>query len=264
MDVWHITLAARNRGTLLPREASRREGVRRLAQLAGEEMLLFSIVHDHVHVVLAGDRARVGAVAAGMHKTLRPLVRVALAAARIRAVAGRSHLWWLVRYVLGQPQHHGIDAHPALWTGSCLPDLIGARRVSGLQLRIREHLPELQWVALARCVDLSSDRLMPASPEQMRAAGVAMLTRCATSALAADPSLAGNSPLLVRTRKVVACLASESGFHPRDVAWALGVTLRGERRLRAAAVDEADLIAVRVRLALELVAASRPTSVAVA
>jgi hypothetical protein len=36
-----------------------------------------------------------------------------------------------VTYLLKQPVKHGLDVHPALWTGSCFLDLIGARLIPG-------------------------------------------------------------------------------------------------------------------------------------
>ena len=73
----------------------------------------------------------------------------------------------------------------------------------------------------------------------------------AAAAVSAGPALAGNSPPVVRARRVIGRLAAAAGIPSRDVAWAAGVSGRSARRLVHAATDEAGERAARVRLALE-------------
>ena len=63
MTTWHMTAASDGRQPLFPDENSRRSAVRVLARAAGSDMALFSIVDDHVHVVVLGAQARVGKIA---------------------------------------------------------------------------------------------------------------------------------------------------------------------------------------------------------
>jgi hypothetical protein len=85
---------------------------------------------------------------------LRPLAAAPVEPARVREVDTRAHLEWLVRYVLTQGPHHGVAGHPALASGSCFQDLVAARRVDGLRLRIAEALPRLRRRTLYEAVGL--------------------------------------------------------------------------------------------------------------
>lgn len=108
--------------------------------------MLFCIVDDHLHVVLLCEAQQAGVLSRELLLALRPLTGPNLAPAFVRPVEGRGHLEWLVRYVLEQPTKHGLPGHPALWPGSCFPDLVGARRLPGLSLRLRlsEALPRFR------------------------------------------------------------------------------------------------------------------------
>jgi REP element-mobilizing transposase RayT len=140
MNIWHLTYASDGRNPLFPDEVACRKAVRVLGRVAGTSTVLFSIVDDHLHLVLWCDRQRRGRLARALVQALRQVAPVPVESARVRAVENRSHMKWLVDYVLSQTIHHGIPSHPALWSGSCFPDLIGARQVPGLDLQLRRAL----------------------------------------------------------------------------------------------------------------------------
>ena len=111
-----------------------------IARIAGEATVLFCIVDDHVHIVLACDRARAGLISRSLSMALAPLARgIALASARIKPVEGRRHLETLGEYVTLNPRKHGVAA-PALWSGSCFQDLVGARVLPGFTPRLLASL----------------------------------------------------------------------------------------------------------------------------
>lgn len=114
---WHLTFASNLRDPLFPDEALRRRAVRVLARVAGDRTVVFCVVDDHVHHVALSEEPRVGVLAGALHRALSPIAGPGLESARVRAVEGRSHMRWLVHYVLDQPRKHGLDVHPALWSG---------------------------------------------------------------------------------------------------------------------------------------------------
>ena len=81
MPSWHLTVASDGRTPLFPDEARRRAAVRTLARVAGQELVLFSVVDDHVHLVVTCDRSRVGWLGRAVVLGLRTV-----AAARGRAL----------------------------------------------------------------------------------------------------------------------------------------------------------------------------------
>ena len=127
MDCWHVTLGAWGRLAAFGGAGIRDKAVRRLVDLAGPGLALFCVMPDHVHLVLAADRHRVGRLCQRVSLSLGALAGRRLQPASIRPVDDRSHLDSLVRYVLRQVSHHGLPDHPALWSGSVFQDLAGAR-----------------------------------------------------------------------------------------------------------------------------------------
>jgi hypothetical protein len=65
--------------------------------------------------------------------------------ARLRPVADRAHLRRLVGYLAGQPRHHGAGT----FDGTCLPDLLGARRMGFDAGPLATQLPRENLGALA-------------------------------------------------------------------------------------------------------------------
>ena len=57
--LWHITFSSDGRLPLFAGEAGRLSALHRLAAVAGREAILYSIVDDHLHLLVLCCRARV-------------------------------------------------------------------------------------------------------------------------------------------------------------------------------------------------------------
>ncbi len=251
MNTWHLTFATDGRNPLFPDESACRKAVRALGRVAGSSAVLFNVVDEHIHLVLWCDRPRCGRLAQALLRALRPLASAPVDPARIKPVESRAHMKRLVDYVLSQTIHHDIPVHPALWTGSCFSDLIGAREVPGLELQLKRALPRFRMRDIYQAVGLTDGPLAPLPPEAVRSAGISRLVAATGATLAVGPTLSGNSAPVVHARRVTAQLAHQSQIAIADVAWALRITPRAAYRLLQPQVDVATSKAVRVRLALE-------------
>jgi hypothetical protein len=255
---WHLTFASDGRLPLFAEEALRLRALHRLAAIAGQEAALFSIVDDHLHALLAGDRRRIARLGGSLFRALRPIADASLEPARIRPVQSRAHLQWLLRYLLTQCRHHGLQEHDALYSGSCFQDLVGARLVDGLDLQIRVLLPRFRLRDAYLAVGLPPRQLSPADAASVRAAGSARLAAAAAYAVAADPCLPGSQATVVRARRAAAQLGRQAGMPSGSLAEELRIALRSVQNYAATCPDDAAVRAVRMRLALEnLVAAAR-------
>jgi REP element-mobilizing transposase RayT len=251
MHIWHLTYASDGRNPLFPDEAACRKAIRVLGRVAGTSTVLFNIVDDHLHLVLWCDRQRRGRLARALVQALRQVASVPVEPARVRAVENRAHMKWLVDYLLSQTIRHGIPTHSALWSGSCFPDLIGARWVPGLELQLRKALPRFRMRDIYRAVGLTAGPFAPLPLEGVRSAGMARLASATGAALAVGPILSGKSSPVVHARRAVAQLANQAGMGIADVAWALDIAPRSVRRLHGPRVDAGTTKAVRMRLTLE-------------
>jgi len=256
MDLHHLTLATDGRRTLFPDETARRTALRALGGALAGRALLFCVVDDHVHVVLEGERAAVGRVAQAIAHRLGKLASAPLDPSRIRPVEDRAHLQSLVRYLLLQPTHHRLAGHPALWTGSCLPDLVGARAVQGLSLRLGAHLPRFH--ARDACALLGLPDLDPLPGPAVRALGPVRVLAAASAVLAVGPVLAGRDAAVVAARRLGAAAATGAGIPAGEIAWAAFVTRRSAYRHAASPADPALARAVALRLTLEEAARNAP------
>lgn len=254
--LWHITFACRGRHTLFADECLRRQAVGRLLQVTGSELVLFSLVDDHLHLVLRCTRAVAGVKARGVLHALRSLGAKTLEHRDTRAVEGRAHMQRLVRYFLTQVEHHGIHGvRAALWSGSCFCDLVGARwgGETDLAARLLTILPRYRLDEAFSAVGLHGlEEVRPLSAETVRALGVARVKSAATFALCATEDLSGRGASEVRARRAVARLARWAGISAREVAWSLGRTPSAVYRLARAPLDRAAIKAVSLRLALEV------------
>jgi hypothetical protein len=258
MTCWHLTYPADGRFPLFPDESSRRRAVRALARVAGQKMVLFCIVDEHVHVVLlTTGKKEASRLGVGILFALRPLASTHMEPPYPRPVTTRSHLNWLLRYVLTQPTHHGLQVSPVLWSGSCFQDLSGARVLDGLKLRIAEAIPRLQSREVLSIVGLpAGQELRPATNTELREAGAARVVAAVASALGVGPELAGNTPAIVRARRAAIAVCDQAGIARTEACWALGLSPRTARNLATKPGDPAASRAARVRLRLELVATS--------
>lgn len=254
MDLCHITLTAEreSRLPLFSDEAAYREALRRIGKVFNDRLALHGLLPEHVHLLPQASRAESGRLAQATLATLAPLVATPFAAPSfIRTVKSRAYLRYLLRYFLEQPVKHKVPGPPALWVGSCLPDLIGARIVPGLTPCIARVLPELTPGMAVGILDLPASALEPAGRDTIRAAGAVRLREAASAALALDPALPGKRRRVVQARRAVLCLARWAGIPAGEVAWALGVSARTLRNLVKVDAERDLMRAICVRLALE-------------
>ena len=163
----------------------------------------------------------------------------------------RGSLRWLLRYLLEQPRKHGMPGHPALWVGSCLPDLVGARQLSGLSLCIRQALPDYCDASALQLVNLPGASIPAADRDALLEAGCHRLKLAAAAALGVDPALKGNRPAALMARRALAQLATRVGIRRREIATILDQPLRSIWRLGQPEVDQSVLTTVARRISLE-------------
>ncbi len=251
MGAWHLTLSSVGRNPLFPQAHALFGAIRKLGRVAGTSMTLFSIVDEHLHVGMLGERREAGRVARRIVLALRPLASAELETARIRAVGNRSHMQWLVPYLLDQPRHHGLPEHPALYLGSCFPDLVGARVVKGLRLCIRQALPRFRLSDAFRAVGLRPVDLVLPTTDRIRTAGAARLVASAAAALCVEVGLQDRSIPTVQARTAVCRIARAVGIPTSETAFALNLTPRAARRLAHKPLPEPIIRCVALRFALE-------------
>jgi hypothetical protein len=180
----------------------------------------------------------------------RGVAKVDLAPPHVELVETRSHLENLVAYVLRQVSKHGLDVHPALWPGSCFPDLVGARLIPGMSLRLEELLPRFRISRAFELVGLDPD-LPVLNDSAIRDTGVSRIVRAAAFVHAADPDLLGRSAPILATRMTATHMARAVGIRNVDIADALGISPRTLRRFVSSPANPLALRALRTRLSLE-------------
>ena len=252
MSYWHLRFSSVTRVVLFPGEAGRRLAVRCIVRIAGPYLLLFCVVDDHVHVLIAGVAERLGAIRSALSRALAPIASAAFAPSFVVPVRSRAHLVRNVDYFLAQSAHHGIEGHPATDSGSCFQDLVGARRIDGFDPGLlKRALPRLRRDDLLRAVSLPARALDPMPLEAIRGLGAASLVEACASVLGVGPVLAGRDGPVVEARRLAANLGAEAGIARADLAWALPASPRAVRRLATEPANPRFLHAARVRLALE-------------
>jgi hypothetical protein len=193
----------------------------------------------------AAHRARTSA-------PFKPLAAIPLEPAYVRPVRNRSHFEWLADvYVLRQPLKHGLATHPAAWDGSCFPDLVGARVLPGLRIRIGDALPRWKKRAAYRAVGLPEVPLEPVDDTAARVAGAVSVAQAAANAVAADPTLRGRAAPEVLARRITMALGTAAGIATTELAWAMGITPDAATRLAGRPVGSSELDAARLRLSLD-------------
>lgn len=252
MPLFHLTLATDRRRVLCPTLAALRSGVRALERVAGDEMLLFTIVDDHLHLVIRSERRRAGYLGAAVRLAFaarsadRPLGR-----ADVRPVEGRGHLLYLVRtYLPAQPAKHGLSSHPALYEGSGFLDLCGARALGGWSgTLLAQELPRFRLRDVFPAVQLEASPIEPLDPPRIHLLGAERLAEASRSALATDAR--GKDPRSRAARCAGAAIARECGLGLDELALAYGLSVRSIQRAAAREPDTRHVRAIRMRLALE-------------
>lgn len=251
-EIWHLTFKSEGRRTLYRSEEEVRSAVRALAAVAGVVTLLFCIVDDHIHLVVVCSREQAGRLAQAACLMLRRCFTIPIVGpTHFKPVVDKWHLEALVGYAVKQPPHHDLPVHPAIWTGSCFLDLVGARAVGALGKRLSVFLPRLRLSVIIRMAGLDTDVIAPAGDERIRAAGAVRLSAAAAAALAVPAGLAGKRREVVVARRAAAALAAEVGIPTTETSNALMVTSRAARRCAVPDPSQEILRTIRIRLALE-------------
>lgn len=251
MATWQLILSSDGRDALFPSEASRNAAVRALARAAAPHLALFCITDSATHLVIESSAARAGRIARAVLLGLRPHTTARLAPAQRRVVADAEHLGWLTEHLLSLPARERLPGHPALWPGSALLDLVGARLTGTPPLVLPALLPGFDPAAALALVGLPPQPLEPIGARALLLAGPGRLLQAATTALAADPALEGRATPVVQARQAVAQLGQRAGLPTRTLADSLGLTTHGVRRLQLLPPDPAANDAVLRLLALQ-------------
>jgi REP element-mobilizing transposase RayT len=251
MRRWQIRLSTDGRHPMFPSEQALREAVRSVAFTAGREIVLFCIVDDHLHVVLFCERQVVTWRARSLCRVVRGRSPALISPSYISPVRSRQHMENLVGYLLNQTAHHGLPGHPALWTGSCFADLVGARVLPGLDLQIARALPRLQLQKICAAVGLNEGDVQPLELDAVRALGVSRIQAAASAVLAVGPEPKPRARGRFLVRSITAQLGRDCGTTREETGWVLDCTRRHVLRLEEAPIGEGLLRATRTRLALE-------------
>jgi hypothetical protein len=250
MEFFHLTFASEGRMPLFTTEPKRCAGLHALARSARGKLVLFCIVDEHVHVVLAvASRADAGHVGRALRRSLQNAAGVALGPAFIRPITTRSHAEWLARtYIIAQPKKHGLPDHPALYSGSCFQELVGARQL--VDLRIEALLPRFDVRDVLTTVGLPRRLVEPLEPDAIRRLGVGRVLDASMSVLALA-ELTGRSRPSVSARRVAVQIADEVGIARSEIGHVMNLRPRSVRKIAALDTDVTVSRAVSIRLALE-------------
>jgi hypothetical protein len=248
MESWVLTICASGRHSLFRSEGDRRRAVHALARVSRDDLGFFGFADDHVHLLGACPRAEAGQLARRVSISLRRLTGSPLEPAHPDPVKDRRHLEYLVGYFHRQSVRHGLRVHPALWTGSSCPDLLGIRCVPELRLRFGDLLPRFGRGRIAELVGLAEVDLRPASLTEIQRAGASILAGTAAAALAAGPDLGSRVRASTVARRAASSLGRAAGIPTDVLADALGLIPRTVRRLSHLDVARPALEAVRRRL----------------
>ena len=245
----HIVLSTVGRMPLFSKEEDRRRALRKVAEVIGPDLVLFTFVDDHLHLVVSNLLASAGRYAQAVRLALAVLPGFApLQPTWIGEIATRGHAETLLGYTLGQSAKHKLPGHPARWSGSSLADLAGARQLEGFDPKtITGLLPRFRIEDALRAVGARA--LVVPDAAAVRALGAAAIAEAGAAAYAAC-GLAGREPASVAARRAAAAVQRDVGIPAVETAFSLGVTLRAAYRMHARAVVADGAVLLR-RLALD-------------
>ncbi len=249
MKIWHLGFASDGRHPLFPTEEVRRKALLVLVRHAGPWLIAFCVVDDHLHVLVVCSRERAGKLRRAIVMGLRPVAGLGFEDTYIKPVETRAHLKSLVAYCIEQPKRYGLGVPSAVWSGSCFSELVGARRIDGLLLRVAEVLPRYRVADAWLAADVRGG--IPPVPEE-RLPGIALtaLRGAASFATCAHPRLVGRSKRETDARAEVVQLGKPAGFRKDVIASFLGISGEAVRLLGHRSLDEGLLSATRLRLAI--------------
>jgi len=241
---------------MFPTERHQRAAVRALAKVAANCLALFGLVIEHGHIALIAPTLKIKRLKSAIADALGKVASEPVTIPWCERIQEPKHLRSLVRYHVRQSSHHDVPGvHPALWSGSCFQELLRARDLPGLRLRIGELLPDLRLGDLLEMVGLPRRPIDPADDWLVRAAGAMRLTSAAAAALAVGPGLKGRSAAVVAARRVVVQVGAAVGIAKDEIIWALQTTMRSYYRLLDSPQERGHALATRTRIGLEEVVA---------
>lgn len=248
--LWHLifTTFDRHRLFTLPEEYNR--SILSFSRIAGKDIILFNFVDDHIHLVIKCSNRQVSVYSRSMLLSLKSITKAPLVPAKVLEVENRTHMQRLVPYILSQTCHHGLENHPAIWLGSCFQDIIGARKIECLHLKLNEALPRFHINQALNAVGLSRQKINPFTNDQILNAGLGYLIESSTASVCLPSALDSKSSLATTARKLVCNLGYNAGFTSQVLAKSLNITPRAARRLAKMSIDSSLLESVRLRMSL--------------
>lgn len=253
---FQIRLSSTGRKPLFMEEDTLRRCVRALARITSPDLLLFGLADDHGHFTLRTTRARAADVARALHNSLHRTTGLDLEPAWIDEVRSRSHLLNLLPYDLRQSEHHRLPRQDALWTGSCVHEMVGTRWIRGFSLCFFDEIPRSRPEDALAALGLGRHPLGTPAMEELSGIPLPNLLAATSAAACVPGALQGNEPSVVEARVAAIHLAIEAGYGRVQIADALGCTRQGVGRLANHTPEGPLLAAVRRRLALEARVAS--------
>lgn len=221
--------------------------VRLLLNLRGARILCFAIADNHVHIVVDATGAHVGRAVQAVTQTLTRSGGQVLSPTWSETVRGQHHLRNIVDYQIRQPTHHGVGVTDALWAGSTLHDLVGARRCGTFApQRLYGHLPRLRASELLTDLGLPPLQLAPDELVRIGPAGIA----AAAARAVARADLSGTGREVVAARRAATALMRSAQIPLAAFENAFSVTPGTLRRDDRSEPDPQMIEVVRRQLAL--------------
>ena len=246
---WHFTCSSMDGGTIYSSESALREAVRALARFAPRELFAFNLTPGHDHLGFDARRRDAGRCASAYHRWLLPRSEARLDRSFPTAIRNRQHLRSAARYIVTQAARELFDVeHPALWSGSCFLDLVGARHLPGFSLADSHGVDPSSFM---QPIGLPGPRLPELTADEVRDLGGARVAAAAAAAAAADPALRGKSVSTMRARRAAIDLALNVGTRVGEIAAALGIHRSNVHSLRGQS-DPDLVLATQRRLELEV------------
>ncbi len=252
MELWHCTCRLRDDREIATDPASVRAAVTRvLTKCLPRGLVIFCVVDNHAHALLASDRKTAGETMRRLELSFHWHLDLSrrFERARFKAIVDRDHLWRTVPYILRQVERHRVQTDP-FWEGSALQDLLGLRWPGrALRGRLLQHLPRLRDENLHRWLGVGSD-VLSQWDDELRAEQLVFLAGAAAAAFAIPTVRARGrrGQLAIRA----ACQAVAPEIRTFTLARTLGIPLRTAGRARVASIDVAAIRAVRRQVWLQV------------
>lgn len=206
-------------------------------------LLAFHMPDTHLHAALLCDRVGAGSFSQRVGSSLRQRLGLGVGFAQYepKPIEDGRHLGNLVRYILCQPERHGVDADP-FREASNLPDLLGLRDLGAHTIQtLRAWLPRLGRGELVQWLGVPGLEPCDGPPERvpeaaLRATGLVSFRGRSNRTLAARRAAVA----VLGRRLSVPWIVEQLCTNERSVCW-----------LRAQSASPALVSAIRLQLGLE-------------